>query len=596
MPRGIDPLSPDNLLLLGIGPLAGTGAPGSDRVEMTAKSPINNGLGTANAGCYLGVGLRKAGYAQIIIKGKSPRPSYIFINNDEISIKDASNLWGKDVWDTHEAIYEELNDRDVHIMCIGPAGEKLVRFANVQSDKYLSFSRGGLGAVMGSKNLKAIIVKGNKKISIADRKNFINIVKQSFQRIKRDPLYPITQKYGTMLFIAGETALDGNVSAEYFYDSIKEKAVGCYSCPLQCSHEVKIEKGPYKSSSSFRGGEVAPVRAFGGPCGIKEFEPIIQCTKLCAKLGIDMLAAGSIIGWVMTCYEKGLINSVDTGGVEAKKGNVQAVLKLIELICSRKGFGGILAEGSQRAARFLGKGTENYLINIKGVELQVDPRPARPGWAWGFSQAVSARSDSAKSHVLLDFPDSLPPKTFKIIYGKDKTGQSLQELVNWFAIDENIKKQMFGDPPVIKWRTQKNKALMAIWAEELSAVIDSLGVCKRFSMDLSVPIGGEEYAKMLAAATGFEFDCRSIMKAGERIINLQRLFNIREKKITREDDYFTPIIYEQPLNGNHYPIEEFEEALNDYYNLRGWDSKTGIPTIEKIKELELEDEFRLLEI
>jgi len=592
----VDAFSPDNILILGIGPLVDTGFPGSDRVELSAKSPLTNGFGSANAGGFLGIEFKRAGFDQIIIKGKAPEPVYISIRVQGVDINTADHLWGKNTWETTSRIQDELKDTDIHVMSIGQAGENLVRFANIQSDYYFSFSRGGLGAVMGSKNLKAIAVRGgSEKSPVADSIKLKRAISEASSKVRADPLYPAMRKYGTMLFIAGEVALSDGVSAEYFHKNLKVKGLGCYKCPMKCSHWVKINRGLYRGLE-LRGGEVAPVRSFAGPCKITNFEAIIKYTELCDKYGIDMISVASTIGWAMDCYENGLINKNDTGGLELNKGNEGAIIELLEMISLRKGFGDTLAEGSHRASKLIGKGTEKYLLTVKGVECQVDPRPGRPGWAWCFSQAVSSRSDSAKCHPLLDFPDSLPAKTYRKLLGFGKNEETLSKIVEWFAIPSEIKKEIFGEPPRIVWKTSKNKAMMTKWADEMSAIIDSLGICKRFSMDLCVPVGSEDYADMLSSATDLPVTSQSLMKTGERIINLQRLFNIREANVTRNDDQFPSHVYHEAFNGNFYPEDEFNTALDEYYMLRGWEINTGIPTYDKLKEVDLAMEAVELDI
>jgi aldehyde:ferredoxin oxidoreductase len=583
----VDAFSPDNVLILGIGPLVGSGLPGSDRVEISAKSPLTNGFGSANAGGFLGIEFKKAGFDQIIIKGKAAEPVYISICDQSVSICKAKHLWGKDIGETTSRIQDELKNTNTHVMAIGQAGENLVRFANIQSDHYFSFSRGGLGAVMGSKNLKAIAVKGSSKKSlVADPIKLKNVMAEAISRVKADPLYPAMRKYGTMLFISGEVALSDGVSAEYFEENLKVKSLGCYNCPVKCSHWVKVKKGVHRGLE-LRGGEVAPVRSFAGPCNITSFEAIMKYTELCNKYGIDMISAASTVGWAMDCYENGLINRSDTGGLKLNKGNEGVIIDLLEMMSLRKGFGDILAEGSQRASKKIGKETEKYLLTVKGAECQVDPRLGRPGWAWCFTQAVSSRSDSAKCHPLLDFPDSLPEKTYKNLLGFPKNKKTLSKIAEWFAIPSEVKEKIFGEPPRIKWKTSKNKAMMTKWADEMSAIIDSLGICKRFSMDLFVPIGVNHYADMLSSVTGSTITSQSLMKAGERIINLQRLFNIREANVTRNDDKFPPHVYNEELNGFFYSEAVFTKALDEYYSLRGWDLDTGAPSLYKLKELGL---------
>ncbi|MEA1965379.1 MAG: aldehyde ferredoxin oxidoreductase N-terminal domain-containing protein, partial [Candidatus Aerophobetes bacterium] len=393
-----EPLSPDNVLILGIGPLVGTGAPGSDRVELTGKSPLTNGFGSANAGVFLGIEFKQVGFDHIILKGKAPKPVYVWIHEQCVEIIEATHLWGKTTWETVSIIRHELRDEKVHVISIGPAGEKLVRFANVQNGFYSGFSRGGLGAIMGSKNLKAIAVRGtSKKVPIANVEKFTRATQEAFSRIKKDPFYSATVKYGSMAFAAGELVPNDKISAEYFYENLKEKTLGCYNCPMPCAHWVKIKKGPYKGTQ-LRGGEVAPLFAFSRACQIMDQEMVIKYSELCLKYGLDMISTAVTIGWAMDCYERGLIDKKDTGGFEIKKGDGEIVLDLINMIVSREGFGDILAEGSFRASELIGKETKEYLMGVKGMEIYSDPRLGLPGWAWCFSQAVSARGDPAKPH------------------------------------------------------------------------------------------------------------------------------------------------------------------------------------------------------
>ncbi len=586
--EGIDPLAPENVFIIGIGPLVGSGLPGTDRVEITSKSPLSGGFGSANAGQHLGLGFKKAGFDQIIIKGKSEIPVVLFFHDESVEFISASDLWGLDTVETVRAVRDKLDDTSLHVLTIGPAGENLVRFANIQSDCYMSFSRGGLGAVLGSKNVKAIVVPGGKYSAPVSNLALLKQVKQEvFWRIQNDPLYKSTCKYGTMLFISKEVALGSKLSAEYFYENVKQKSLGCYSCPMPCSHWLQIHKGPLQGEE-FRGGEVSPVRAFAGPCELDDFDSVLTCSEISARYGLEMLSVGGVIGWLMTCFEKGLIDETDTDGLQVKLGDEQVVLSLLKKIALREGIGDILAEGVYRASHIIGKGTERYQLSVKKVEFQVDPRPARPGIAWGLAQAVSARSDSAKSHPLLEFVDSLPPATFQHLLGMEKNNENMQKIVQWMALSTEEERILLGSPPSIVWQTYSGKAQAVKWAEELSTIIDSLGICKRYSMDLCVALGYEHYSKMISAVVGFDMSSDELKKIGERIITLQRIINYRENNSNRETDTFPDIVFEEKLKGKFsYPKDKFQEMLDEYYFLHQWDSSKGLPKIERLKELDL---------
>ena len=591
--EGIDPFSPEHVFVIGVGPLVGSGLPGTDRVEISSKSPLSGGFGSANAGEHLGLGFKKAGFDQIILKGKSKTPVFLFFHDDSFEIHPAESLWGLNTCETVKKIKEDLQDDNLHVLTIGPAGENLVRFANIQSDCYMSFSRGGLGAVLGSKNIKAIVVpRGNDYHAPVSRPDLFNeIRKEVYRRIEQDPLFQATCKYGTMVFISKEVSLGEKLSAEYFYENNKIKPLGCYSCPMRCSHLVRIKEGPLKGME-FRGGEVSPVRAFAGPCSLKDFDSVLTCSEISSEYGLEMLSVGGIIGWLMICFEKGLISIDETDGLDVRFGDADVVISLLEKIALRKGIGNILAEGVFRASQIIGKGTEYHQLSVKKVEFQVDPRPARPGIAWGFAQAVSSRSDAAKTHPLLEFSDSLPPETFKHLFGMEKTGENMGKIIEWMALSKEEKKELLGDPAEIVWQTYSRKAKTVQWAEGLSAIIDSLGICKRYSMDLCLALGYEHYSKMIEAVTGLDFSTKELKEIGERIITLQKLFNVREMNATREEDTFPEIVFKEPLKGKYrYPKEQFELLLDEYYESHGWDVTTGLPTVQKIKELNLYDEI-----
>ena len=560
---GVDALSPENPLILTTGPLSGTMAPTAGNGHaFVSKSPESGGVAEAKSHGFFGGELKRAGYDAVIIKGRAEKPVYVWIDDDAVQLMDAQHLWGKSPIETEDTIREELKDYYIRVASIGPAGEKLVRIACILNDRTRAAGRTGLGAVMGSKNLKAIAVRGTRDVNVAKQKEFQEFVKMMHERMKG----PATRKYRTLgtpenvlvLNALGalptrnftEATFEGadRVSGEYLNERYVAKIIGCLSCAMRCEHVVVVPEGPYKGTTTRM--EYETLWALGPNCGIDRLDAIIKAMEQCNYYGMDGISAGVIVSFAMDCYEHGILTKKDTDGIDLRFGNHEAMLEMLKRIGTRQGLGDILAEGAKRAAEKIGKGAEKYAVHIKGVEMTgYDIRGLKTA-ALGY--AVSFRGADHNRHGAYD-PD---------VKGK-----------------------------VDRFKAEKGRGKLVREVEDLYTIIDSLIVCK-FSRGTYYE-GFKDLANYYTLVTGIEVTPEELTITGERINNIGRLFNIREG-LTRKDDHLpwkvmnVPIPDEGVAKGSHVTQKDLDILLDDYYEVRGW-TKEGVPTIEKLKEIGLED-------
>jgi len=560
---GTDPFSPENPLILATGPSSGTMAPtGGNGHAFVSKSPLTNGVGEAKSHGFFGTELKRAGYDAVIFENKAEKPVYVWIDDDSVQLMDAKHLWGKSPKETEDAIKEDLGDYYIRVASIGLAGEKLARVAAIMNDTTRAAGRTGMGAVMGSKNLKAVAVRGTKDVSVAKPEEFLEFVKMMHERMKG----PATVKYrtlGTPLNVLVHNSLGAlptrnftnavfegaeKVSGEYLNEYFVARINGCSSCAMRCEHIAVVSEGPYKGTTTRV--EYEPLWAFGPHCGVDRMDAIIKAMDLCNYYGLDSLSTGNIVGFAMDCYEHGILTKEDTDGLELEFGNAEAMVELVHKIGKREGIGDILAEGVKRAAEKIGKGAEKLANHIKGLEMTgYDIRGLKTA-ALGY--AVSFRGADHNRHGA---------------YGLDLKGT------------------------VDRFKAEKGRAKLVIDLENLYTIIDSLIVCK-FSRGTYYE-GFKDLAKYYTLVTGIEMTPEELERTGERINNLGRLFNIREG-FTRKDDHLPPKIMSTPIpddtvsKGSYITQEELDLMLDDYYATRGW-TKEGVPTLKKLKELELED-------
>jgi len=583
--QGIDPLGPDNVLLVSAGVLGATLASASSRTHVAAKSPLTGFVGSTNMGGFFAPELRWAGFDHLVIKGKAKKPVYLWINDGEIEIRDASNVWGQGVFDTQESIRQELGDEEVKVMCCGPAGENLVRFANVMTGLKDAGGRTGMGAVMGSKNLKAIAARGTMDIEIKHPEQALAYDEQIVNKVNRTKFTQIMQKWGTM-FIYGVTnstglvrcqnfqlnqLVGGDIECEYIED-VSFGTEGCFGCVIHCRHKYIIKEGPYAGTYA-QGPEYTSQGAFGMEVGCNNFNTVLVGNHLVNTYGMDTLETGSMIAWAMELYEKGILTDKDTDGLRLEWGNDEAVLEMVRRIAERKGLGDILAEGPLRAAKKIGKDSLKYNIHVKGMSnLHSDERPT-PALALGI--ATSSRgSDHLRSRPAIDLYH-LPEPVLRKIYGNPTP---------------------YDGPLTSDYTDYEGKPRQVQWQEMVYEAVDCLGICKYHTIFLSPNLlSFDEFSELLYYNTGLEMSPQEIWEVADRAYTLERLFNIREG-LTREHDWLVDRYFDEPtpvglpvVRGKTIDREKFKKMIDEYYELHGWD-ENGLPRPETLEKLGLDKE------
>ena len=568
-PQGIDPYDPKNPLIFATGVATGTPIPGSGRHAVGAKSPLTNGFGEADVGGFWGTELKRAGFDAVIVTGKSPAPCYLWIKDDAVEIRDAADLWGKETADVEDAIRSTHDDKKIRVIQCGIAGENLVRFACVINDVTRAAGRTGLGAVMGSKQLKAIAVRGSTPPVLADKDKAREIMEYVTGLRER---WAGFREHGTGGGILGmqevgrlptrnfqEGKFEG--AAEIAGTTMTEKyLVGrdtCHACPIGCKRVTESD-GEYKVSRKYGGPEYETLASLGSICGVSNLEAVLYANQLCNAYGMDTISAGVTIGWAMECFERGLLTTEDTGGLELKFGNHQAMITLLEQMARREGFGDTLAEGSLRAARAVGRDTEQYAVQAKGQEFPMhDPRYQ---YALGIGYATSP---TGADHMH-NFHDS--------------------GLEGEAAVQQMRSRGSFVEPME---RTTLPDAKVALAATSIRYQVmkNCIGIC------MFLPYQQKHFQDIVQATAGWEAGDLELMRVGERALALSRIYNAREG-LTPADDTHHPR-FTQPLmlegeEGGAIPAEDMKHALDLYYEMQGWDRETGAPTRAKLIELGLE--------
>jgi len=578
LPPGIDPLSSENILLIGTGLLTGIPALGSGRCDIAAKSPLTGGIGDSNVGGFFAPELRMAGFDHLVITGKAEKPVYLWIHDEEIEILDASYLWGKDTFKTQSLIRSEHGDEEIKSLVIGPAGENLVRFANVRTGMKNSAGRTGMGCVMGSKNLKAIAAKGALDIEFANPVELLDYCKEMIDMVMKNRYSRAASKWGTLI-IYSTTNTTGLIRTRNFQLNQLEQGwdiepeemdkytigmSGCFGCPVSCRHRYVLKEGAFAPIFA-EGPEYTSLGAFGTMVDCKSMETILVANHLVNKYGIDTLETGGLIAWAMELYEKGILTEEMTEGLRLEWGNEDIVLELIKKITFREGaLANILADGFKIAIDKFGEESKYYAIEVKGMSnLHSDERPT-PSLALGITTSTRG-ADHLRGRPAID------------LYG----------LPNEFL------EEIYGGPMSSDYRSYEGKPRMVYWQELLYAVTDSLGTCKFQTVFLAVHAPKwEEFTKLIKLVSGMEYTVAQLMEIGERIYTLERMFNNREG-FSRKDDrlperYFkeaTPIGLPR-IRDRKIDKEKFEKMLDEYYTLYGWD-ENGIPTKETIQKLGL---------
>lgn len=558
VPQGADPLGPDNKLFASPGPLSGVLFPGAGKMDFTTKSPLTGGYAGASMGGMLTAEIKYAGYDSIILEGISPKPVYLYIEDDTVELRDADDYWGMGSFTLEKQLKDELGE-EFQIATIGPAGENLVKYACINHDYGRQAGRGGVGTVMGAKKVKAIAVRGTRSIAIADVGEFTRLAREAYRACKEADGFGAWTRYGTMMvtswcdkngalptrnFQSGSFEDGSNIYAPVFRRTIVVTDKGCFGCPTPCGkyshsrkHDIYVEGPEYETNGML-----------GSDLGLSDIEDIAKANQLCDELGLDTISTGGAIAWAMECYEKGILDRDQADGLDLRFGNAEAVFTLIERIARREGWlGDLLAEGVRRAAAEVGQGSEKWAVHVKGMEQSAyDTHDATSMLLAYMTADVGAHHNRAWAI------------TYDIAVGRDKV--------------------------------TPEKAAKVIELQHIRPLMDTLGCCRLQWVELGMPL--ETYAPVMTALTGVEYAWEDLLLISERIWNLTRMVWVREVDgFGREWDAPPPRFVEEPAvggatDGRLTPPEAAQQMLDFYYEQRGWDDN-GIPTPETLERLGL---------
>ena len=565
-PINLDPLAPDSPFMIMTGPMVGSGFPGTSRFSISAKSPQTGIWGESACGGTFSPDLKRAGYDGIVIEGKAKSPVYLAITDDSVQILDASHLWGKDIYEATDILKEK--DKSFKVLTIGQAGENKVLIAAIGNDKGHFSGRTGLGAVMGSKNLKAIIVKGSKKLSKADDEKFKLFQKEAMQEVKDSALEDGIHQMGSdanmdLGMITGDVPiknwtvgqdfeLSSNLSGPTMKEKYLTKAHACSNCPVACKRVVKVDDGPFKTEEG-PGPEYETCGTFGTMMMNPDLAAVIKANELCNKYGMDTISCGSAIALAMELYEKGTLTKDDLDGLDLTWGNMDAVMVLIKMIAFREGFGNVLAEGSLKAAQKIGKGTEDLVVQVKGLEAPMhDPRGFH---GMGLAYMMSNRGACHLQHAVL---------------------ATEQGMASW--------PQLFDMKDDYMGTTSVGKAALVYNSENYGILGNSLAIC-HYLIYILKP---ETILGAFNAVTGWNLSSQDLLKAGMRDWTLKRGFNNLLGITAKDDKLPKKLLTALEEGGGAGSVPDVELLLKEYYILRGLDVR-GYPKQEKLVELGLDE-------
>ncbi len=558
VPAGVEPLGPENKLFISPGPLSGTLFPGAGKMDFTTRSPLTGGYADASMGGLLTAEIKYAGYDSIILEGVSSQPVYLYIDDDTVEIRDASEYWGMGSFALEKRLKDELGE-EFQIATIGPAGEKLVKYACINHDFGRQAGRGGVGAVMGSKRVKAIAVRGSGGIPIADVEEFTRVARAAYRDCKEAQGVGAWTRYGTMMvtswcdrngalptrnFQSGSFEEASSLYAPVFRRTIVVTDKGCFGCPCPCGkyshskkHDIYVEGPEYETNGML-----------GSNLGLSDIEDIAKANQLCDELGLDTISAGGCIAWAMECYERGLLSDEQVGGLDLRFGNSEAVFSLIERIANREGWlGTLLGEGVKQAATEVGEGSDAWAVHVKGMEQSAYDTHSATSMLLAYMTAdVGAHHNRAWAI------------TYDIAEGREKVSP--------------------------------DKAAKVIELQHIRPLMDILGCCRLQWVELDMPL--DYYAQAMTALTGIEYSWEELLHISERVWTLTRMIWVREiEDFGRAWDAPPPRFVREPAvggptDGQFTPPEDAQQMLDYYYQQRGWDER-GIPTPETLERMGL---------
>ncbi|MBT3363416.1 MAG: aldehyde ferredoxin oxidoreductase family protein [Chloroflexi bacterium] len=573
---GIDPLGPENVLLVSSGPLAGTPVPSACRTHVSALSPLTECVGSTSMGNYFGPELRYAGFDHLVIKGKAEKPSYLWVHDGQIEVRDADYIWGQDCFEAQKSVKAHHGDEDVQVMTIGQAGENLVKYACVRTGLKATGGRTGMGCVMGSKNLKCIAVRGTLGVELfSDADKMIDVCYKLWKEKMSHRLHYMDKEIGRGGFF-GNTNTIGLIRNKNFQrnqmvdgtdiepENLDRFAIGrqaCFACKLHCRFRFKLTTGP-RAGEYAEGPDYTTLGTMGAELDNESMDEVLACGELCDKYGMDNMEIGSLLSWAIELYEKGIITIEDTE-IPLEWDNIESKYEMIRRIAMREGFGDVLADGAELAIQRIGEESRYYCIQMKGMSnLHSDERPT-PSLA--LNVAVSTRG-----------PDHL-------------RGRPIQDLM---ALPVPVLEKMYGGGPMSSnYNSYVGKARMVVASENRSALSNCLGTCGGIG-------GGGEVGglkEVVYLVTGLKLTQEEADSIGERVYTLERMFNNRQGR-GRKDDYLPDRYYDEPTpvgmpmaRGKTIDRKEYDKMLDEYYEFHGWDSN-GVPTPETLKRLDLTNE------
>lgn len=591
----VDPLSPENVLALSLSVLTGAPISGQSRMMANAKSPLTGAIGDSQCGGYFPAEMKFAGYDAVILHGRSPHPVYLWIKDGQVEIRDARHLWGKTTFEAEKLLREELGDTQIEVAQCGPAGEKMARFAAIINMSSRANGRTGMGAVMGSKNLKAVVVrgtKGAKAIEWADLKGILGLTKQGPKRMPDNPDMVSLAKYGTAGVVSYQNTLGSlptfnydsgvfegweKISGETMYDTLlrgaaegRQNTVGrdsCYSCSVRCK---RVAEGAYKDAKiehQYGGPEYETLSTFGSYCGVDDLEAVALASQMCNEYGVDTISAGATIAFAMDCFEHGLVSKEDTGGLELRFGNADAMVQLLQQTLDRSTrLGDMLAEGSARAAEKIGGGAQDLVLAVKKMELPAHMPQAKR--SLGLIYAVNPFG--------ADHQSSEHDPTYEEGSTSDLYLQRLSEI------------GLYDPQPPRSLNAEKVR--FALKSEHFYSALDSFGLCQFVFGPTWQLYGPNEMVELIHAATGWNYSLYELMQVGEMRLNMLRAFNAREG-IDRRHDTLPKKLFKELKGGATDGVKlsepEIEKAKATYYQMSGWEAETGTPARSKLEELGL---------